>query len=460
MRSRVRENGQEGSPDQGQDRSAADIRGEETSESKAEPKAMTPARTPKRRKLRLEIAALKEDNRLKDDRERRRRNPNSKVVVSNQEDGQEEEAGETVKAKRTRKRKSDSKTTVQGSHFVDRAEKSMRRLSRSPIKSAGGTPKLSPRSRRKASTYDPSPPHTSVSPRKIAKKAKKQLQESSSEEEKGVRPAVVSNRKDNTRASKPERSKTKSRKRTRETMSEDEEDSVRDEVKEQPRKRRRLKPKARSKKVTRREESSDDAASDVEPESADEGGDFKLARILRCHSANEDPNDDQTNVYGLDFHPEEGTCGSMASLHTCRLNTLSVIDHILATAGGDSICIYDCKAKRLIKKYKHPLQAGKESAISTSWFVPWVRTNPLCLCSLLRPCLDDAVPPIEKRRFQDLCHCCRRQEKPLFRAADSKVSRANFIVSSQARKGTLSSSTIALGSCLPSSEFRPCPACL
>jgi len=65
-----------------------------------------------------------------------------------------------------------------------------------------------------------------------------------------------------------------------------------------------------------------------------------LKQLLITHSKDNNPKDDTTKVWMCEFEPDVNDCTKTT--------------HIVATCGGDSICLIDCKRGEVIKKYKQP----------------------------------------------------------------------------------------------------------
>lgn len=284
--------------------------------------------------------------------------------------GDEEE--ERKKKKKTKKRSSLTRGCEEGLRFVERP------IPRSPVLGRRGHD-LSPRSRRPPSPFLPSPPASPIdqrSPRAAAKakakaaksrapargkKRSRDESESESEDESESDGQEEKDKKKKKKKEKKSKKKPNKRPRTIKKEKEEEEEEEKEEEEEEERPKSRRAPKGRrqrgAKVVVKREKNEDsDEEEEVrvvdddfdEVRSGDEGGGYELARVLRCHSTNEnDRRDDGPSVYSAAFHPQH--------------------NHIVATAGGDSVCVYDCCDKKLLKKYKHPPQAGEETFYSLAW---------------------------------------------------------------------------------------------
>lgn len=73
--------------------------------------------------------------------------------------------------------------------------------------------------------------------------------------------------------------------------------------------------------------------------------------VLQCHSKQDDPNDFKTQLWACAFEPaaDKSDCGSCESM--------------VATCGGESVCLIDCEAGTVLKKYKVP----GEEFFSVAW---------------------------------------------------------------------------------------------
>ncbi|XP_065194240.1 serine-rich adhesin for platelets-like isoform X2 [Sycon ciliatum] len=78
-------------------------------------------------------------------------------------------------------------------------------------------------------------------------------------------------------------------------------------------------------------------------------GDWKCTRLLRCHSENNSPDDDETSVFNVSF-PESG-------------------GDVFASAGGNSVCVINAKSGQVLKKFKMP----KETFFSVLWTTTSIR---------------------------------------------------------------------------------------
>ncbi|XP_076334694.1 leucine-rich repeat and WD repeat-containing protein 1-like isoform X2 [Tachypleus tridentatus] len=67
--------------------------------------------------------------------------------------------------------------------------------------------------------------------------------------------------------------------------------------------------------------------------------DFIPHIFLRCHSRNNNPEDSETQVWRSAFEPDVFNKGSLTT--------------IVATCGGNLVCLIDCESGRVIKRYKH-----------------------------------------------------------------------------------------------------------
>ncbi|CAC5421841.1 unnamed protein product [Mytilus coruscus] len=78
-------------------------------------------------------------------------------------------------------------------------------------------------------------------------------------------------------------------------------------------------------------------------------GDFDPAFFIRCHSTNNDPNDNQTKVWRCAFKPTNKDKGS----------------RLLATCGGQNVCLIDCQTGIVMKRYKD--SSKEEDFYALAW---------------------------------------------------------------------------------------------
>ncbi|XP_041349722.1 leucine-rich repeat and WD repeat-containing protein 1-like [Gigantopelta aegis] len=78
--------------------------------------------------------------------------------------------------------------------------------------------------------------------------------------------------------------------------------------------------------------------------------DFDSLYYLRCHSEDNDPNDNETKVWRCAFEPRKDNSG----------NT-----NVLATCGGNIVCFIDCISGRVLRRYKD--DNVKESFYTLAW---------------------------------------------------------------------------------------------
>ncbi|XP_052075477.1 leucine-rich repeat and WD repeat-containing protein 1-like [Mytilus californianus] len=78
-------------------------------------------------------------------------------------------------------------------------------------------------------------------------------------------------------------------------------------------------------------------------------GDFDPAFFIRCHSTNNDPNDNQTKVWRCAFKPSNKDKSS----------------RLLATCGGQNVCLIDCQTGIVMKRYKD--SSKEEDFYALAW---------------------------------------------------------------------------------------------
>ncbi|XP_026183465.1 leucine-rich repeat and WD repeat-containing protein 1 [Mastacembelus armatus] len=78
---------------------------------------------------------------------------------------------------------------------------------------------------------------------------------------------------------------------------------------------------------------------------------LKPLHVLQCHSKQDSPEDFSTQLWACAFQPLLGTTGSGGE------------SRMVATCGGDSLCIIDCETGMVMKKYKVP----GEEFFSLAW---------------------------------------------------------------------------------------------
>ncbi|XP_067130256.1 leucine-rich repeat and WD repeat-containing protein 1-like [Centruroides vittatus] len=86
---------------------------------------------------------------------------------------------------------------------------------------------------------------------------------------------------------------------------------------------------------------------------------YKPLHFLRCHSVRNDPEDCKTQVWKAVFEPDIISPGRTTN--------------IVATCGGNIICLIDCCSGRVVKRYKHPNLT--EEFFTLDWTVVTIGTN-------------------------------------------------------------------------------------
>lgn len=81
--------------------------------------------------------------------------------------------------------------------------------------------------------------------------------------------------------------------------------------------------------------------------------------FLRCHSVQNDPEDSKTQVWKAAFEPDIISPGRTTN--------------IVATCGGNIICLIDCQYGKIIKRYKHPNLT--EELFTLDWTIITIGTN-------------------------------------------------------------------------------------
>lgn len=66
--------------------------------------------------------------------------------------------------------------------------------------------------------------------------------------------------------------------------------------------------------------------------------DYDPFHFILCHAKDSSPNDQETKVWRCAFEPD--------------LNKLGATTHCVATCGGECVCVIDCNAGKVTKRFK------------------------------------------------------------------------------------------------------------